>query len=80
MSNNISSIHMNEGVKEIGDFAFGYGTLKSINIPSTVKSIGRNAFIECTKLTSVTINKTKDSIEGSPWGCPIGDRAIKWLK
>ena len=80
MSSNISSIQMNKGVKEIGDFAFGYGTLKSINIPSTVKSIGRNAFIECTKLTSVTINKTKDSIEGSPWGCPIGDRAIKWLK
>ena len=80
MSNNISSIQMNEGVKEIEDYAFGYGTLKTINIPSTVKNIGKTAFSGCTKLTSITINKARGSIEGSPWGCPIGDRAIKWIK
>ena len=28
----------------------------------------------------ITINKKAGSIAGSPWSCPIAERAVKWLK
>ncbi|MFR3919983.1 MAG: leucine-rich repeat protein [Clostridia bacterium] len=80
MHNNISEITVPEGVKEIKEGAFGYSNLKTINLPSTLESMKFNTFENCKKLTEIVINKSKDSISGSPWGCPIGDRAVKWTK
>lgn len=80
MHNNISEITVPEGVREIKSQAFGYSKLKTINLPSTLKSMEPNTFVNCAQLTKIVLNKSKDSISGSPWGCPIGDRAVKWTK
>lgn len=80
MHNNISEITVPEGVREIKSQAFGYSKLKTINLPSTLKSMEPNTFVNCAQLTKIVLNKSKDGLSGSPWGCPIGDRAVKWIK
>ena len=67
-------------VKTIRTGAFGYTSLKTITVPESVTTIENNAFQGCSELESIIINKSKDSISGSPWGCPIGARAVKWTK
>ena len=42
-------------VTEISEEAFNYCDITSIEIPSTVTTIGDNVFVNCTKLTSLTI-------------------------
>lgn len=41
--------------------------MATINIPSTIKSIGKNAF-EHSKITTINIDKPANSISGAPWG------------
>jgi hypothetical protein len=53
--------------------------LSSIEIPSSVTSIGSSAFSYCNKLTRISINKTRNSIIDSPWGDPYGLRAVDWI-
>ncbi|MBQ6454381.1 MAG: leucine-rich repeat domain-containing protein, partial [Coriobacteriales bacterium] len=53
--NDIEHINIASGCLEIGDFAF-YGTrITSIDIPTTVESIGWGSFYQCAQLTSVII-------------------------
>ena len=46
---------------------FDYCGLTTINIPSTIQSIGKTAF-ESTKITTINIDKPAGSISGAPWG------------
>lgn len=49
------SVTLHEGLEEIGTYAFKYSRgLTSLHIPSTVTSIGGNAFEGCSALESVT--------------------------
>lgn len=41
--------------------------MTTINIPSSIKSIGKNAF-KNSNLTTITIDRKADAISGSPWG------------
>lgn len=41
--------------------------MTTINIPSTIQSIGKNAF-KNTNITTINIDKPANSIPGSPWG------------
>ena len=76
----IKNIIIPEGVKNIKQSAFGYSNIESITIPNSMENIDQTAFANCVNLKSIRINKKKDNILGSPWGCPIGDRAVKWIK
>lgn len=50
-------VHLNEGLKTIGDGAFAFCTdLKSINIPSSVRYIGDAAFAICFDMTSINVS------------------------
>ena len=50
-------------VNKIGDYGFsGCTTIKSITIPSNIKSIGKYAFSGCTGLVNATIPTTVDSV------------------
>ncbi len=52
----ITKVIIENGVKRIGDYAFGYGhSLISITIPDSVTSIGEYAFLYCDDLTIVYI-------------------------
>lgn len=54
-----------QGIERIGDFAFAYTSLSSMQIPYGVKSIGYGAFYKCRNLSSVTIPQTVSTIEPS---------------
>lgn len=46
---------------------FDYCGMTTINIPSTIQSIGKNAF-ESSKITTINIDRAANSISGAPWG------------
>lgn len=48
----LTNVVLEEGLADIGPFAFGRAKLKSIEIPSTVTVIWYDAFIECNNLTA----------------------------
>ena len=52
---NVTSIP--DGVRVIGSSVFSNSSISSIEIPSTVKEIGGNAFEYCENLASVTLNE-----------------------
>ena len=77
----VEEVIIPEGLKTIDRDAFSQcALLKRIEIPSSVTTIGANCFERCSSLESIEINKEKGSIEGSAWSCPMGERAVKWLK
>lgn len=70
-------VTLNEGVEEIGEYAFGYYTgglspravnqaLIEVNLPSDLKKIGESAFEGCWNLERVNI----------PENCEIGEKAF----
>lgn len=62
---------------EAGAFDYCNG-LKRVEVAASVNSIGANAFSRCSQLSEIIIHKPAGSITGSPWGCPYGERAVKW--
>lgn len=77
----MDEVIIQEGLKIIENRAFSLcDRLKRIEIPSSVTTIGAGCFERCSSLESIEINKEKGSIEGSAWSCPMGERAVKWLK
>lgn len=66
MIDKITSVIIDEGVTNIGDFAFnGCTSLTNIIIPNSVTSIGHIAFYECTSLTELKIPNNVTSIGDS---------------
>jgi len=51
-----SSIVLNEGITKIGSGAFGNTGITSVTIPSTVTSLGYNAFASCSSLENIYFN------------------------
>lgn len=54
--------------------------LTTIYIPNSVEKINNDAFYYDSNLMRIQIDNTPNSIEGAPWGAPIGDRAVEWLR
>lgn len=52
----LSNVELNEGLTYIGNGAFENCAIKSIEIPSTVKTLGGAAFYNCVYLTDVKLN------------------------
>ena len=52
---NLSYVKMKEGVTKIGDLAFASTSLESIEIPSSVSMIGKNAFYNCVDLKDIYV-------------------------
>ena len=52
----VTEMIVEEGVTSLGDLAFyGMGNLKKVTLPSTLKSIGSDTFMQCTALTEIRI-------------------------
>lgn len=49
------AIEVGEGITEIGDNAFYYAECDSVSLPSTLTSIGEEAFYDCYSIKSITI-------------------------
>lgn len=54
-----------EGTEEIGKFAFSHKKLRSVSLPSTLKTIGQRAFEECENLLRIEIPSSVTAIESS---------------
>ena len=66
---NIASITLNDGLETIGDYLLcmqsggnSNAKLTAVTIPSTVTSIGRGAFYNCTALAEITFSGTDEPI------------------
>lgn len=55
-------------------------SLEKIEIPNSVQTISTTCFNNSNNLTQIIIDKEKESISGSPWGCRYGDRAVTWKR
>ena len=77
----VIEIKLPNTLKEIGSGAFNNCTsIVEIQIPSSVEIIANNAFSNCSNLAEIRIDKEKNSIAGSPWSVPKGEKAIIWLE
>ena len=68
----MESYTIDDGIREIGEFAFARSALKEIQIPDGVTAIGYGAFYHCDSLTDVSIPDSVTQIEGNafaktPW-------------
>jgi len=52
---NIETVYIHEGVTSIGLCAFSGMYIKSVSIPSSVISIGENAFLSCERITEIDL-------------------------
>ena len=76
--NQMTSVYIPDGVENIG-LSFNYCTeLTEIQIPASVKTIRNNCFDNSYNIRKINIDKPYQTIEGSPWGCIYGDKAIEW--
>ena len=72
-------IELPKKVKKIENSILQYASTKKITIESQISEISASAFSDANNLSEVIIHKKNDgTLTGSPWGCPYGDRAIKW--
>ena len=64
------SIRLNEGLIIIKNFAFANSDIESIEIPSSVSSIGEGAFISCKKMKNIKLPETIKTISSRMFqGC-----------
>lgn len=68
----LTEYEIDNGIEQIGDFAFARSALGKINIPEGVTDIGYGAFYHCDDLVEVTIPQTVTDIEPyafahTPW-------------
>ena len=77
-SNSITKVKLPNTLKKI------YGIrgidIESIDIPSSIETISETAFLGCSKLSNINIDKKQNSITGSPWGAPKGLRVVNWKR
>ena len=78
MYSKAEKIVFTDNVQYIEDSILQNADTKCIEIQSQIKQISISAFRNANKLSEVIINKKKDTISGSPWENPFGDRAIIW--
>lgn len=66
----LTEVSLPSTMTEIASSAFGWTSLQKINIPDSVKKIGRAAFIYCDKLTEITLPDGLETIENQAfYGC-----------
>lgn len=73
---NLESVTLSEGIGEIGNEAFKRTNLKSLNIPKSVKKLGRDIVYNCWHLPYITIEPPSQLKETEPdyfFGGVFGD-------
>ena len=76
----IQGITLPKGIEKIGkDILLRCYKIKKLEIPSSIKEIDEEAFIQASNLDEIIIHKKEGSVSGSPWGATKGERAIKWV-
>ena len=71
-------VKLPDSVTEIGTYVTYMSNIQKLEISSNIEKIVSYAFTGTQNLKEVIIHKEKNSVSGSPWGNPYGDRAIFW--
>ena len=76
----LEEVEFGNHVEIIGAYAFQKcSSLKGqLGLPASITTIDTKAFIGCSRLASIYIDKPENSVEGSPWGFPKGEEGILW--
>ncbi len=77
---NLKELRLPSNIKYIGYYSFPNTKLSKLEIPASIEGIDANAFLECSSLKEIIIDKKEGEISGAPWGCPYGLRAVFWKK
>ena len=65
----LEAVSLPESLKYISEYAFaGRYRLTSVNIPASVKTIGKGAFEQCSALENVTLNEGLENIDERAFG------------
>lgn len=76
-NNYLTSVVISDGITQIPSYCFtGCTSLSTIEISSSVETIGTNAFAG-TNSPAIKINQEEDAISGAPWGAT--NATIEWL-
>ena len=77
--NGMTEIDLGTNIEKLGEETFyNCSRLSKIEIPQSVKTIASNTFSAASNLKEIIINNKENAIQGAPWGCPAGNRAIIW--
>lgn len=68
----------NNILEKIEQQAFVWSSITTIELPSSIKEIDSNAFAGTPKLKNMYIDKSKNSIQGAPWGANAGEKILHW--
>lgn len=75
----LTQIIIPDGITSIGDWAFSYCGLESIEFPSSVETIGEFAFNYCTDMKSITFPSSVKTIGKEAFtGCPSNTVTVNW--
>ena len=76
---NMKNIIIPNTIRKIGLSLNYCHSLEKIDIPNTVIEIYSECFKNSNNLKEIIIHNVEGSIEGQPWGCIYGDKAIYWV-
>lgn len=68
-STSIKNLEIPDGTTVIPDYIFSSSEIETVDIPDSVTEIGRNAFADCTNLTTIEISENVEEIDASFVGC-----------
>lgn len=75
----MNEIDLGTNIEKLGEETFyNCSKLSKIEIPQSVKTIATNTFSAASNLKEIIINNKENAIQGAPWSCPAGDKAIIW--
>ena len=66
LGQNIKNVIVEEGIEEIGEYAFECMIMTNVELPSTIKTIKEGAFAWCEQLETINLPEGLEKIEG--WG------------
>ena len=72
----LDNINIPDGITGIGDEAFSYCSMSSVNIPSSVTYINPRDFINCKNLTRITVDR-ENTVYASDGNCIIDKKTNK---
>ena len=73
----IKKVVVEEGVSSIGEQAFRYSAIESINLPNSLTSIGKDAFYYCINLSSIDIPNSVTTLGVQAFSWCTGLTSIK---
>lgn len=77
----LASVTFGDNVAYIGDYAFCGTALQNISIPASVKSIGKKAFADNSKISKVySLNSTPPSISGDTFDSLVTESATLYVQ